>query len=272
MDLSSLQIRIDNTNIERKTEARFLGVIVDENLTWSTHIKAVKTKMSRFIGVMYKIKRKLPIKARLQIFNSLVQSHLNFCSLVWGFAAKSHIDSLFTKQKQGIRAIMTGYVNYRYQDGKPPDHTKSAFMEHEILTVHGVIVKNALILMHKIKNMPSKLPKSIRELFPSYMPEHGTSHDENARWLAEYGESYIRNSVFYKGPMLAVTKHNIEITCPSSIFSQSIYKKSAKRILLNLQNLGTGDEWPPFLLHNIPGLRKTTRTREQNFENDTIVN
>ena len=272
MDLSSLQIRIDNTNIERKTEARFLGVIVDENLTWSTHIKAVKTKMSRFIGVMYKIKRKLPIKARLQIFNSLVQSQLNFCSLVWGFAAKSHIDSLFTKQKQGIRAIMTGYVNYRYQDGKPPDHTKSAFMEHEILTVHGVIVKNALILMHKIKNMPSKLPKSIRELFPSYMPEHGTSHDENARWLAEYGESYIRNSVFYKGPMLAVTKHNIEITCPSSIFSQSIYKKSAKRILLNLQNLGTGDEWPPFLLHNIPGLRKSTRTREQNFENDTIVN
>jgi hypothetical protein len=62
IDLSSLQIRIDNTNIERKTEARFLGVIVDENLTCSTHIKAVKTKMSRFIGVMYKIKENCPSK------------------------------------------------------------------------------------------------------------------------------------------------------------------------------------------------------------------
>ena len=104
VDLSSLQVRIDNTPIERKTEARFLGVIVDDKLNWASHIRAVKTKMSRFIGVMFKIKRKLPIKARLQIFQSFVQSHLNFCSLVWGFAAKSHIDSLFTKQKQGIRA------------------------------------------------------------------------------------------------------------------------------------------------------------------------
>ena len=151
----SLNLRIDGRNIERKSEARFLGVIVDDKLSWATHIKAIRTKMSRFIGVMYKIKHKLPIKARLQIFQSLVQSHLNFCSLIWGFAAKSHIDSLFTKQKQGMRAVMAGYVNYRYKDGKIPDHTKPAFKEHGVLTVQGVIVKNALILMHKINNMPS---------------------------------------------------------------------------------------------------------------------
>ena len=69
--------------------------------------------MSRFIGVMLciilygnRIKHKLPLKARLQIFQSFVQSHLNFCSLVWGFAAKSFIESLFAKQKQGMRAVL----------------------------------------------------------------------------------------------------------------------------------------------------------------------
>ena len=36
-------------------------------------------------------KRLLPVSARLQVFQSLVQSHLNFCSLVWGFASKNHI-------------------------------------------------------------------------------------------------------------------------------------------------------------------------------------
>ena len=137
VNLSSLQVRIDNTLIERKTEARFLGVIVDDKLNWASHIRAVKTKISRFIGVMFKIKRKLLIKARLQIFQSFVQSHLNFCSLVWGFAAKSHIDLLFTKQKQGIRAVMPGHVNYYYKDGKLPDHTKAMFKEYEISTVHG---------------------------------------------------------------------------------------------------------------------------------------
>ena len=259
IDLSSLQVRIDNTPIERKTEARFLGVIVDEKLSWSSHIKAIKTKMSRFIGVMYKIKRQLPIKARLQIYQSFVQSHLNFCSLVWGFATKSHIASLFATQKQGIRAVMSGYVNYYYKDGKPPDHTKLAFKEYEILTVHGVIIKNALTLLHKINNMSSLLPRSIVELFPSNMPKHGTSYEDNIDWFTTYSQPGLRTSVFYKGPILAITEHNANITCLTSLFSASIYKKSAKRVLLDLQSAGNTEEWPPFLLHNLPGLRQSSR-------------
>ena len=268
VDLSSLQVKIDNTPIERKTEARFLGVIVDDKLKWASHIRAVKSKMSRFIGIMFKIKRKLPIKARLQIFQSLVQSHLNFCSLVWGFAAKSHIDSLFTKQKQGIRAVMPGYVNYYYKDGKLPDHTKATFKEYEILTVHGLIIKNALILMHKLTYMPGLLPSSIKDLFTSDKPKYGTSYDDNINWLTTYSQPYLRASVFYKGPILAITEHNISrITCPSSIFSISIYKKSAKRVMIELQSSGNNEEWPPFLLHNLPGLRKSTRsgTQEINY-------
>ena len=264
VDLSSLQVRIDNTPIERKTEARFLGVIVDDKLNWASHIRAVKTKMSRFIGVMFKIKRKLPIKARLQIFQSFVQSHLNFCSLVWGFAAKSHIDSLFTKQKQGIRAVMPGYVNYFYKDGKLPDHTKATFKEYEILTVHGVIIKNALTLMHKLAYMPGLLPSSIKDLFTSDIPKYGTSYDDNINWLTTYSQPDLRASVLYKGPILAITEHNISrITCPSSIFSISIYKKSAKRVMIELQSSGNNEEWPPFLLHNLPGLRKSTRSGTQ---------
>ena len=263
IDTSTLQVKIDNSIIEQKTEARFLGVIVDENLTWASHIRAVRIKMSRFIGVMHKIKNRLPIKARLQIFQSFVQSHLNFCSLVWGFAAKSHIESLFARQKQGIRAIMPGYVNFRYKDGKPPDHTKQAFKEYEILTVHGVIIKNALILMHKLKSMPHLLPRSIKELFPDNIPKFGSSYEENAEWLSIYSGLNLRPSIFYKGPILAITEQNVLITCPSSIFSLSIYKKSAKRVLLNLQSDGISEEWPTFLLNNLPGLRKSARLNTQ---------
>jgi hypothetical protein len=47
IETTALQVQIDNSVIERKTQAKFLGVIVDEKLTWSHHIKAVKTKMAR---------------------------------------------------------------------------------------------------------------------------------------------------------------------------------------------------------------------------------
>ena len=111
---------ISGVTIERKTEARFLEVIIDNKLNWSQHISAMKMKMARYIGVMYKLKKYLPLEARLQIYHSFVQSHLNYCSLVWGFAAKSHIETLFVKQKMGLSAILPGLVNYWYKDGTPP--------------------------------------------------------------------------------------------------------------------------------------------------------
>ena len=77
---------ISDTLIDRKTEARFLGVIIDESLNWSRHVNTILSKMSRYVGIMYKLKKFLPLKVRLQIYHSFIQSHLNFCSLVWGFA------------------------------------------------------------------------------------------------------------------------------------------------------------------------------------------
>ena len=50
------EFKISGKVIERETEARYLGVIVDDKLTWSTHISTVKTKMARYIGIMYKLK------------------------------------------------------------------------------------------------------------------------------------------------------------------------------------------------------------------------
>ena len=105
LDLNKIDFNIAGVNIARVTEARFLGVITDEKMTWSKHISAIKTKMARYMGIMYRIKRHLPLEIRLQLFHSFVQSHLNYCSLVWGFTSKSHIESIFSKQKQGVRMV-----------------------------------------------------------------------------------------------------------------------------------------------------------------------
>ena len=44
--LNHRTLKISGVEIERKTEARFLGVIIDEKLTWSQHISAVNRKMA----------------------------------------------------------------------------------------------------------------------------------------------------------------------------------------------------------------------------------
>ena len=54
--MEDLEVVLNKVEIERKTEARFLGVIVDERLKWTKHIEAVKSKTSKYIRVMYKLK------------------------------------------------------------------------------------------------------------------------------------------------------------------------------------------------------------------------
>ena len=253
------EVFIAGAKIERKTEARFLGVIVDEKLNWSQHISAIKTKMTRYIGLMYKLKRYLPLSARLQIYHSFVQSHLNFCSLVWGFAAKSNIESLFRKQKMGLRAVIPGFTNYWYKDGELPAHTKLSFQAYDILTVHSIIVKNALIFMHKINNFPRLLPASINETIPKNIPNVGDNFDNSQQWIENYGQPLYNKSISFKGPLLAISQHNIDATTLPSLFNFKIYKKSVKSMLLDQQSGGDTEEWPNFLLYNITGLRKSSR-------------
>ena len=123
-------LKIANTKIDRAHTAKFLGVMMDEKLNWNKHVNAVRQKMSRHIGILYKLKSILPLPARLNIYHSLIQSHVNYCSLIWGFSSKANIETIFRSQKKGIRAGIPGFVNYFYKDGKTPHHTKTAFCEY----------------------------------------------------------------------------------------------------------------------------------------------
>ena len=61
---ADLEVVFNRVKIERKTEERFLGVIVDEKLKWTKHIEAVKVKMSKYIRVIiYELKHFIPLKA-----------------------------------------------------------------------------------------------------------------------------------------------------------------------------------------------------------------
>ena len=254
--------KISNVLIEHKTEARFLGVIIDDKLTWSKHIKALRAKMSRYIGIMYKLKSLLPLKSRIQIYHSFVQSHINYCSLIWGFSAKSNIEILFRAQKKGIRAVITGFINYKYRGGIRggiiPGHTKQYFKKFKILTVHGVIVKNALLFLHKLRHFSHTLPPSVQCTIAENSPSPGSTFETCQDWLNYTNNHIFLKSVFFKGPMLSIIPEISQKLVQRSLYSLNFYKSSIKQHILNVHSLGT-EEWQSdnFLLYNINGLRKS---------------
>ena len=250
---------ISKTVIERKKEARFLGVIIDESLNWTLHVKTILSKMSRYVGIMYKIKKFLPLTARLQIYHSFVQSHLNFCSLVWGFSAKSNIEALFSKQKKGLRAVVPGFINYKFRDGETPGHTKPFFSEYKILSIQGIIALNAFLFMRKVRQFQSLLPTSVSSTISKESPVTGSTHVSCENWLNFHDNHYYRKSLFFKGPLLLLSSVIEESLPPASFITIKCYKTNVKEALLSTQSGDDLINWDNknFPLYNISGIRKS---------------
>ena len=139
--------------------------------------------MTRYLGIVSKLKSILPLKVRIQIFQSFIQSYLTYYPLVWGFSAKSHTHFLFIEQKQGIRSVMPGYANYLYKEVKLPAHTRETFKDYNILTVHGIIFTNAPIFIHKLRHFPNSLPPSMCSLIPETNSKFGDSISDCSEWV-----------------------------------------------------------------------------------------
>ena len=97
------QLKLNEQIIEWVKEFNFLGLTIDQHLTWNEHQQKISYKISRLLGIMCKLKRFLPQQVLRILFNSLILPHLQYCLLSWGFKSdrlfKLQIDSLNSKKE-----------------------------------------------------------------------------------------------------------------------------------------------------------------------------
>lgn len=97
--------KLNDSPIERVNEYKYLGLIIDTELKWISHINYIKSKILPFIGILKRFKYTLPIQIKKQIYHSFIQSHLNYLNIIWGSAAKVHIKCLKVLQNYAIKSI-----------------------------------------------------------------------------------------------------------------------------------------------------------------------
>ncbi len=83
--INQLQQNIENIAIDRVSDFKFLGITINEHLSWKSHIDKLSNKISKTMGVLNKLKHFVPLNARVMIYNSLILSHLNYWILAWGY-------------------------------------------------------------------------------------------------------------------------------------------------------------------------------------------
>ena len=239
----NIDISFNGIQIEQSDRERFLGVIIDSGLNWSHHITLLATKVSRNAGILYRLKGIIPDSTLKMIFHSFVQSHLNYCSSVWGLGSKNSTLKLFVGQKKAIRAIENKFNNYFYNKvtGDIPCHTKDIFNRHNILTIHNIIAKNCLVLMHKVYLHIT--PPCISDLF-NIINSHRPRRD---LLLFEIPYTRLKSSdrlISSKGPKLY--NHIAVIINKSLPYDEprlenkfmNPYKSTITRHLNNIQKLG----------------------------------
>ena len=93
-------VSINKTKIEFVSKSKFIGIVLDESLSWIDHIKSVKTRVAKEMGVICKARKYLNQQTLKVLYYSMVYPHLIYCVEVWGYASQIHLSSLFKPQKR----------------------------------------------------------------------------------------------------------------------------------------------------------------------------
>ena len=74
----------NNDQLENVTKFKYLGVIINQHLTWHDHIEQLQSKIAKKLGVLKRIKHLLPVYARRIYVSTMVIPILEYASIVWG--------------------------------------------------------------------------------------------------------------------------------------------------------------------------------------------
>ena len=100
------QIVRENNVLEQVDNTKFLGVYIDQHLTWKTHVNFIAAKISESVGLFYKAKYYLPSKSLLTaLYFALIYPYLTYCNLIWASTYVSNLQRIYLVQKRAVRAI-----------------------------------------------------------------------------------------------------------------------------------------------------------------------
>ena len=82
-DTDTVKININGNEIKQVNFTTFLGIYIDEHLSWAQHIDYLSKQIARTVGILSKLKHFLPMYIMNTLYYSLILSHLQYCTLLW---------------------------------------------------------------------------------------------------------------------------------------------------------------------------------------------
>ena len=211
-----LDIYIDGNHISRVSYTKFLGVIVDDCLTWNKHNVHVANLVSKYSGILFNLKSFLHIDILFSLYKTLVLPHIMYCNLIWADNNNCNLDIIHRKQKRIIRLCTN--ANYL-------DHTPPLFARLNALTVFDLHKLSIASFMYRFHS------KSLPENFSHYFVTARSIHNRVTRFSDSYRPHGFKtnlamNSIRRQGPILWNNICNSICNSPSHKVFKGAYKQS----------------------------------------------
>lgn len=126
-------------DVEMCDEAKFLGVTLDKNLTWTPHIDNLCKKLSSSLFAIKRIKEATDDQTTLTAYYALFESHVRYGLVVWGGTSNSNLQRVLKLQKRAVRTLF-GLQRL--------DSCREAFKTLKILTIVALYIMEAV--MHAV--------------------------------------------------------------------------------------------------------------------------
>ena len=185
--LNSIIMDGEVLGIER--EFKYLGVMLDEKLSFKANLDYLCKKVGKKVGVLARLARNITIGARMNIYKSVIAPHFDYCASILYLSDVSSFDRMQKLQNRALRAIL------RCKKLTPIKEMLEAL---DLLSVRQRVNESTMKFIYKLKN--GQLPRYLSEMVTYRFDIHTyPTRSRNDFMVACKTSEKSRNSVFHKG-------------------------------------------------------------------------
>ena len=192
LTLSVPPVRIGTATVKKCHSIKFLGVFVDAKLSFRDHVNYISSKISKTVGIIYKLSSFIDSSVLIALYKSLMCPYLVYAIEVWCSTYKSIPEKLFILQKKACRAIYKLPFN---------SHTTQYFADMRSLKLFDLFKFQMLVGMFKTLHMCQNNCIYLRLLTHNSCHDHITRNNHKLL-LPRYRRCMSQNSFLFRAAKL----------------------------------------------------------------------
>lgn len=182
-------IEINNEKLEKVSEIKYLGIILDQQLNFKSNVEYIVKKVGKKISFLRRISRDVSLFTRLTIYKSIIAPHFEYCSTLLLYLNNNELQVLQKMQNKAMRVILQ--CN-RYTP------INSMLQTLGFMNIKQRILLRTLQFVYKMKKgiLPTYLSDKIR--YVRDVHDHNTRGKDNL-YVERHCSSIAGRSLFCRG-------------------------------------------------------------------------